>query len=47
MYMSVYFRIISDQSEDEMGIWEWRNQGIDREVSHLSPHLDVNVDTSK
>ncbi|MGN7714982.1 glycerophosphodiester phosphodiesterase family protein [Agrobacterium radiobacter] len=39
--------VISDRSEDEMAVWEWRNQGIDREVSHLSPHLDVNVDTSK
>ncbi|WP_318765252.1 glycerophosphodiester phosphodiesterase family protein [Agrobacterium fabrum] len=39
--------VISDRSEDEMAVWEWRNQGIDREVSHLSPHLDVNVDTSE
>lgn len=39
--------VISDRSEDEMAIWEWRNQGIDREVSHLSPHLDVDVGTSE
>ncbi|NSZ77413.1 agrocinopine synthase [Agrobacterium tumefaciens] len=39
--------VISDRPEDEMAIWEWRNQGIDREVSHLSPHLDLNIETSK
>ncbi|WP_333722902.1 agrocinopine synthase [Agrobacterium tumefaciens] len=33
--------VISDRPEDEMAIWEWRNQGINREVNHLSPHLDV------
>ncbi|KEA04447.1 hypothetical protein QOV31_005242 (plasmid) [Agrobacterium fabrum] len=33
--------VISDRSEDDMALWEWRNQGIDRQVDHYCPHLDV------
>lgn len=32
--------VIFDRSEDDLSLWEWRNQGIHCEVDHC-PHLDV------
>ncbi|GAJ95539.1 hypothetical protein RRH01S_12_00960 [Rhizobium rhizogenes NBRC 13257] len=33
--------VISDRSEDDMAIWQWRRHGVERKVDFRCPHLDA------